>query len=312
MAAQTLKQQTQELFDNYNNVNQGTVDQLVDYWFSSSPTSGVVRYNDQGNVNIGNASPTNQRKLRVGQDTAFIDIGSFTGGGAVAALYFNAVTPAADNYTLAVDGAGGTAIRSKLGELSITAFNTLRLFCTTGDSNVYAGTKNLFGPTASTSGAINNFSVTTPANTTQTASTAIRGVFFDSGSRQWATGAIAAPQKEFEISAPSYSFVGASTITDAYTFFVSKPAVGANATITNSWAAGFSGNVQVNGAAFFGGTLAPTAFVDVAAGTSGAASFRLQTSVAPTGGALNDGCIWQDGTNVKIRIGGATKTFTIV
>lgn len=57
------------------------------------------------------------------------------------------------------------------------------------------------------------------------------------------------------------------------------------------------------------GVTAPTASLDVQASTTSKASFRLRTGTAPT--SPNDGDIWQDGTNMKIRIGGTTKTFTL-
>jgi hypothetical protein len=57
-----------------------------------------------------------------------------------------------------------------------------------------------------------------------------------SQTRQWATGAIAA-QREFVIRAPTYSFVGASTVTTGATLAITDaPIVGANATITRSLA----------------------------------------------------------------------------
>jgi len=60
------------------------------------------------------------------------------------------------------------------------------------------------------------------------------------------------------------------------------------------------------------GAIAPVAFVHIGAGTDGIPQMKLETSAAPTGGALTDGTIWFDGTNLKMRIGGLTKTFTIV
>lgn len=45
------------------------------------------------------------------------------------------------------------------------------------------------------------------------------------------------------------------------------------------------------------------------AGTSSAAGFRLTEGVAPTSPINGD--MWQDGTNLKIRIGGVTKTVTL-
>jgi hypothetical protein len=62
---------------------------------------------------------------------------------------------------------------------------------------------------------------------------------------------------------------------------------------------------------YFGdGTTTPTALVHVAGSTTSAASLRIVSGTAPT--SPNDGDIWFDGTNLKMRIGGTTKTFTIV
>jgi hypothetical protein len=47
---------------------------------------------------------------------------------------------------------------------------------------------------------------------------------------------------------------------------------------------------------------APTAALDVIASTTAAASLRLRSGTAPT--SPNDGDIWYDGTNIKMRIGG--------
>jgi hypothetical protein len=52
-----------------------------------------------------------------------------------------------------------------------------------------------------------------------------------------------------------------------------------------------------------------TAFVDAAASTASAASIRIRSGVAPT--APNDGDMWYDGTNLKFRVGGTTKTVTL-
>jgi hypothetical protein len=53
----------------------------------------------------------------------------------------------------------------------------------------------------------------------------------------------------------------------------------------------------------------PTAYLDIGASTTTNASLRIRSGTAPT--SPNDGDIWYDGTNVKIRVGGTTKTFTI-
>jgi hypothetical protein len=64
-----------------------------------------------------------------------------------------------------------------------------------------------------------------------------------------------------------------------------------------------SGNIGV------GGIMSPTAWMHIAAATATKASLRMSAGVAPT--SPNDGDIWYDGTNLKMRVGGTTKTFTL-
>ena len=58
------------------------------------------------------------------------------------------------------------------------------------------------------------------------------------------------------------------------------------------------------------GTASPTAALDLPASSTARASLRIQSGTAPT--SPNNGDIWFDGTNIKMRIGGVTKTFTLV
>lgn len=101
---------------------------------------------------------------------------------------------------------------------------------------------------AASSGIQGAFKIASPSHTGQTASTEVNNVYFETYTRQWATGAIAT-QREFRIAAPTYAFVGASTITDAATVEISDgPLRGTNATITNSAAlkvGATSGNVPL-------------------------------------------------------------------
>lgn len=60
---------------------------------------------------------------------------------------------------------------------------------------------------------------------------------------------------------------------------------------------------------FNSGSTSPTAVVDVGASTTARSSLRLRSGTAPT--TPNDGDIWFDGTDLKIRISGATKTVTV-
>ena len=102
-----------------------------------------------------------------------------------------------------------------------------------------------FTQTIMTSGSPVAFTVTGAAHTSLTASTESSSVLYDlSATVQFATGALAT-QRAFRISAPTYGFVGASTLTDAATFYVSgAPIAGTNATITNSRAIWVEGGMS--------------------------------------------------------------------
>lgn len=62
--------------------------------------------------------------------------------------------------------------------------------------------------------------------------------------------------------------------------------------------------------AYFGSSVTPTAYIDIHGGVAATAPMRFRSGVAPT--APNDGDIWFDGANIKMRIAGVTKTFTLV
>jgi hypothetical protein len=82
-------------------------------------TSGTLQIGTTDLVNIGNKTTTSQRLVRIGQDTAWIDIGSQSGSTARPAIYFNVTTPNNTNYALSshqttgstyVNGSGGVSI----------------------------------------------------------------------------------------------------------------------------------------------------------------------------------------------------------
>ena len=90
-------------------------------------------------------------------------------------------------------------------------------------------------PAVMTSGVQSVLTVTGVADTGQTASTEKVDVNFDfNRTVQWATGALTT-QRAFVVRAPTYAFVGASTITNAATVAISgAPIAGTNATLTNT------------------------------------------------------------------------------
>lgn len=96
-----------------------------------------------------------------------------------------------------------------------------------------------FATGARSSGVARYFTIQTPADTSLTASTESIGVQVGGDSsaatviRQHATGALTT-QREYVFVAPTYSFVGASTVTTAATVAITgEPVLGTNATFTN-------------------------------------------------------------------------------
>jgi len=105
--------------------------------------------------------------------------------------------------------------------------------------------------------------------------------------------------------------VSGSAWSDA--FFASGAVLNFNAgnyTVTHS-----AGNLAFSGTANFVGNVGlgtaalTTAWAALAAGTTAKAQLNLGASTAPS--APNNGDLWFDGTDVKIRVAGATKTFTL-
>jgi hypothetical protein len=222
-------------------------------------------------VNIGNASTTNQRLVRIGQNTAFVDIGSLVGSTTNSAIYFNQANPSISNSAI-YGNATGTVINST-GTITlstnITPILTLSALGTT-----------TLNPIASTTGAITGVTITIPANTGQTATTNIPNFRITGANKQWATGNITNQYWNY-LTANTASFVGASTVTSSYGLFVEAATAGTNATITNNYAAGFSGNVHAivgtstNGLKFQGWTADTTIPAVYNQATPSAANYSL-------------------------------------
>jgi hypothetical protein len=107
-------------------------------------------------------------------------------------------------------------------------------------------------------------------------------------------------------------FIGSSTVTG-----IEIP-IEYSIAFVNPGVAGY-GNINWNNSvsAFEFKNFAKTAFsavnigkLSLSAGTTASSQINLASSTAPT--SPNDGDIWFDGTNIKMRIGGVTKTFTLI
>jgi hypothetical protein len=71
-----------------------------------------------------------------------------------------------------------------------------------------------------------------------------------------------------------------------------------------------AGTLSVGNYAAFGATSSSSTFAIFGAGTTAKSSLRIVAGVAPTTPVNGD--VWQDGTDIKIHIGGITKTFTLL
>lgn len=203
-----------------------------------------------GISNIGNATTSNQRQLRIGQGTATIDIGSYAPFGSIATIYMNEPDPVTNpnNGTIVVDGTGSTSFAGR-GVFVRTRFNNIDVIYSDATRNSFVNSQNYFDQGAiATSGTITNFGITTPRNTGQTASTNISGININPVGRQWANGAIAL-QEEILIQSPVYSHVsGSNTITTAATLNVYAPTTtGGFTTIINNFSMISNGNIKVLG-----------------------------------------------------------------
>ena len=152
--------------------------------------------------------------------------------------------------------------------------------------------------TVSTSGSPTALTLTGAAHTTLTLSTEATDVNFNlARTVQFATGAITT-QRAMRIQAPTYAFVGASTITTASTLSISGPPVaGTNATITNPYAL----NVESGTSNFNGGTVTTAIPMITASQTwnNAAVSFAgIRLSITPTA-SLASRAILIDGTGTN-------------
>jgi hypothetical protein len=141
-----------------------------------------------------------------------------------------------------------------------------------------------------------------------------------------ATGTIAS---EFLVSLPGWNLAASNTTTVSVlaTLSVDPPIAGTNVTATKLRAIYATGAIEttssittgasltvgttsnLNGNVGLGRSSLTTACGAFGAGTTAKASINIASGVAPT--SPQNGDVWFDGTNLKIQIAGATKTFTV-
>lgn len=196
---------------------------------ASEITSGTM---DTARLGSGTANSTTY--LRGDQTWQTISSGGIT--------TLNTLTGATQTFAVGTAGTNflitsvGTTHTFDLPDASATARGVI----TTGTQTI-AGAKTFTGntvltQTVATTGSPNLLVLTGASHTTLTASTEATDVNFNlARTVQFSTGALTT-QRAMRIQAPTYSFVGASTITTASTLSISgAPVAGTNATITNAY-----------------------------------------------------------------------------
>jgi len=228
---------------------------------ASTITNAVTLEITGGPVAGTNATITNSYALRLGGTLRFITASSGTISFATNALF---QLPVGNSYTVQQSGATRYQIAITTGNHSFA------------NASASTGTTAMFSivQSANTGGSAGAFSLAAGAHTNQTLSTEIIDVLVSlNRTVQWATGALTT-QRATLVQAPTYSFVGASTITNAATFAIdAAPVAGTNATITNAYSLWVqTGNSRFDGTEvqvkhLRGTTSAPSIVAGTGAGT---------------------------------------------
>ena len=155
---------------------------------------------------------------------------------------------ASPGVTLDIIGTGSISNLLTCGQINAYTGN-LGLYAKNANNSIFFGTNIGANVLAqwngiSTSGAVTTFTFTTPAHTNQTTTTNIPNFRISGANKQWATGTVANQYWNY-LTANTAAFVGASTMTNSYGLFVEAATAGTNATITNNYAAGFGGRVNI-------------------------------------------------------------------
>lgn len=288
----------------------GTVD--IVQVLASNGTSPLLIVDKNGKVGIGASSPSYALDVagtslvaNFGTDPAVISVGgvgsskpnAFLGGGATAfggsTVYFAQNAYFNGSSYIIPDSAAKTAT------YEMQAGN---YYWYTGGVNVAPGTIKMTltnagrlglgdGNTAGTPSSIFHLSDTSPNLIINATST-------NAPEFQFQVGGV--DKVYFGASAGTNSIISGSAVGDCITYGVARLL----------WTSNAVNGIQMQLAnGLLGVGVTPGAYVDVAASTTSTASFRIRSGTAPT--TPNNGDIWFDGTNLKIQIGGVTKTVTV-
>lgn len=208
-----------------------------EFWGGNNGSVNIAGLYNDGLISFGTTARATLGLIRVVQGTSSFEFGEQSAGIPGLWMAASSTTPTSSNFAMRVSSSI-TYINSagSTGDVQLSYLGTTRYIFGARDLS--------FTPNIRTSGTGHVFTLTSPASTGLTASTEVNGLVYSlSTNRQWATGALTT-QREFLINAPTYRFVGASTITNAATLAITgSPIAGTNATITNSMALWIQGGV---------------------------------------------------------------------
>lgn len=213
-----------------------------------------------------------------------------------------------ESMSLLTTGQGNTAVgyQSSVymttgGSNSAFGFYALRQNVS-GSTNVAIGRQSLENNLASNNTAVGALACRTNTTGINLAAVGASALEFTTGNNNTALGYLAGSANT---TGANNIFIGASSagvaITDSNRTFIG------NSSTTSTW---LGGNLLLGSTTDNGARLQVTGKLTLSAGTTGASQINLASSTAPT--TPNNGDIWFDGTNIKMQIGGVTKTFTLI
>lgn len=202
--------------------------------YNNAGVLGEYAVTGTGTTAVLSNSPTISTSLTVTTASTTNVIRDLVGTPTSSALYLNQATPSATNYAL--KGTNNQTALNAVQDVLIKVADATKFNIDTVST--------VFNQTTTNSGAITPFSWTMGNNTNQTASTEITNYKFNGSTKTWLAGAITTQRWNY-FTANTAAFASASTITNSYGLYVEAATAGTNATITNNYAAGFGGGIQI-------------------------------------------------------------------
>jgi len=227
-----------------SNTHAGTTSTNVGLYATASggTTANYAAIFDQGNVGIGTTTPEGALHINVAsgnplfRNLGVTQIQTSNASGAPGLILeaspngnTSAITMSSSGLSFWTHSGSGNYVAGDV-KMTINYTGLVGVGTTSPNANLEVA------QTATATGALKGFIYTGAVNTNQTLSTEIPSFTITTAGRQWATGALTT-QREVLITQPTYSFVGASTITNAATLAIAgAPIKSTNASITNTHA----------------------------------------------------------------------------